>query len=254
VRSPRARNVCTFSLKPFTTAPPRAARVLPRRSERRSSTLGPTRDRTPNGCVGFGGAGVWCGWVVRGVGLHISPISPVASRAPARAAAGDTRALLLDIRLLLTHRVHPAPASTLVRVLVVALAAPLRLASAPQDQVAPLAARQRVRTMPVVAAVQDRDAGAVVVRRKLVGRRARLLMLPAAHAAEEERAAFEGAAEADVECDVTRVHMEFEVEVLAQRVWCRPARHDASVVRQRALGGSETASTPGCGAQATTKA
>ena len=77
------------------------------------------------------------------------------------------------------------------------------------------AAGDGVRAVPVVAAVQQRDASAVRKAHLLGRRRARLLVRVAAHAAEEEVTTLEGSAEADVERHVGAVDVEGKLGVLA---------------------------------------
>ena len=92
------------------------------------------------------------------------------------------------------------------------------VAAAPQDQVVALASREFQRTVPVVAAVQQRSADDVTIVDTLLRLRARLLVCRAPHAPEEEVATLKRAPEAHVERDVGLVHVELEVEVLVERV------------------------------------
>ena len=121
-----------------------------------------------------------------------------------------TRSILRPLR-----PVQPAPLFAWAASVVGTLAAPRRVAAAPQDEVVARAAGNGVRTVPVVAAVQQRDAGAVREAHLLGRRRARLLVRAAAHAAEEEATTLEGSAEADVERHVGAVDVEGELGVLA---------------------------------------
>ena len=109
---------------------------------------------------------------------------PAALRLPARTPPPCLQPVLAR----LPRVVEPAPRLALARPAVAPFArlARLRVRAAPEDEVAPLAARDCVRAVPVVAAVQHCHARPVAVHKRLLGRRAGLLVRGAADAAEEE--------------------------------------------------------------------